>query len=240
MSYDPELTYSHVAIQAEASERVAFIRRTYAHLAGAILAFVGLEYVLLQVLTPAAVFGVFGGSPFSLLFLMLAFLGASWLAQIWARSETSRFIQYCGLGLFVVVQALIFVPILYYATHRMEGDGGHLIATAGILTLCVFAGLTVAVFITRKDYSFLGPFLSVGAFLALGLILVAVVFQGLNLGMWFSFLMVALMSGYILYQTSGIMLHYRTDQHVAAALALFSSVATMFFYVLRILMASRR
>jgi FtsH-binding integral membrane protein len=240
MSYDPELTYSRVAIQAEASERAVFIRRTYAHLAGAILAFVAIEYVLLQVLTPADVLGVFGGSPFSLLLLMGAFLGASWVAQIWARSETSRVIQYCGLGLFVVVQAFIFVPILYYATHRLEGDGGHLIATAGILTLCVFGGLTAAVFITRKDYSFLGPFLTVGTFLAIGLIFVAIIFQGLNLGMWFSFLVVALMSGYILYQTSAIMLHYRTDQHVAAALALFSSVATLFFYILRILLASRR
>jgi hypothetical protein len=36
------------------------------------------------------------------------------------------------------------------------------------------------------------------------------------------------------------MLHYRTDQHVAAALALFSSVALLFYYVLLALMGSRR
>jgi FtsH-binding integral membrane protein len=169
---------------------------------------------------------------------MVAFMGASWLAQSWARSETSRLVQYLGLGLFVVIEAVIFVPILYVAENRFGDD--HLIGTAAILTLSVFGGLTAAVFITRKDYSFLGPFLTVGSFLALGMILVACLFQGLNLGMWFSFGMVALMSGYILYQTSNIMLHYRTDQHVAAALALFSSVATLFYYVLRILMSSRR
>ncbi len=238
MSYQSEMQYPHVAIQAEASERAAFIRRTYAHLAGAILAFVGLEYVLLQVLSPDMVLGLFGHSPYSLLLLMVAFMGASWLAQSWARSETSRLIQYLGLALYVGIEAVIFVPLLYFATERL--DAPQLIGTAGILTLCVFGGLTAAVFITRKDYSFLAPFLTVASFLVLGLILVACLFQGLNLGMWFSFGMVALMSGYILYQTSNIMLHYRTDQHVAAALALFSSVATMFYYVLRILMSSRR
>jgi FtsH-binding integral membrane protein len=36
------------------------------------------------------------------------------------------------------------------------------------------------------------------------------------------------------------MLHYRTDQHVSAALALFASVALMLWYVLRILLNSRR
>ena len=54
--------------------------------------------------------------------------------------------------------------------------------------------------------------------------------------MFFSFAMVALLSGYILYDTSNVMLHYRTDQHVAAALALFASVATLFWYILRIVM----
>jgi FtsH-binding integral membrane protein len=36
------------------------------------------------------------------------------------------------------------------------------------------------------------------------------------------------------------MLHYRTDQHVAAALSLFASVAMLFYYLLLILMGSRR
>ena len=54
-----------------------------------------------------------------------------------------------------------------------------------------------------------------------------------------SFAMVALVSAAILYQTSNIIHHYRTDQHVAAALALFASIATLFWYILRILIATR-
>jgi len=44
-------------------------------------------------------------------------------------------------------------------------------------------------------------------------------------------------ASYVLYYTSQVMLHYRTDQHVAAALALFAAVATLFWYILRIVMA---
>jgi FtsH-binding integral membrane protein len=70
----------------------------------------------------------------------------------------------------------------------------------------------------------------------MALIVVSIVF-GFNLGVWFSALMVVMACGYILYYTSNIMHQYRTDQYVAAALALFASVALLFWYVLRILMS---
>jgi FtsH-binding integral membrane protein len=51
--------------------------------------------------------------------------------------------------------------------------------------------------------------------------------------------MIVLASGYILYDTSNVLHRYRTDQHVAAALALFASVAILFWYVLRLFMSRR-
>jgi FtsH-binding integral membrane protein len=51
--------------------------------------------------------------------------------------------------------------------------------------------------------------------------------------------MVALAGGAILFDTSNVLHRYPTDRHVAAALALFASVALMFWYVLRIFMATR-
>jgi FtsH-binding integral membrane protein len=230
-----EFSYPSVVAAAPADARAAFIRRTYAHLAGAILVFVALEAMLLTLFSPEAVFQALAFSNYSWLFVLLAFMGASWVAQSWARSETSPALQYCGLALYVVVQALIFLPLLSVAAHYVPG----LIPTAGVLTLAVFGGLTLSVFVTRKDYSFLGPILSVASFIALGVIVAAIFFQ-YPLGLLFSFAMVALLSGCILYQTSNILLHYRTTQHVAAALALFASVATLFWWILRILMILNR
>ena len=48
-----------------------------------------------------------------------------------------------------------------------------------------------------------------------------------------------LAAGSILYNTSNVLHHYRTDQHVAAALNLFASFALLLYYVLMIL-SSRR
>lgn len=224
-----------VAARAASSDRATFIRRTYAHLAGAILAFMGVEVLLFKVLGEAGqqqVLQMLMFTRFSWLIVLLAFMAASWLAQTWARSETSSAMQYAGLGLYVVAEAVIFLPLLIIAEHYMP----RAIPTAGILTLGVFGGLTLSVFVTKKDYSFMRPILCVGSLIALGVI-VAGVLLGFNLGLFFSFAMVALMSGYILYYTSQVMLHYRTDQHVAAALALFAAVATLFWYILRIVMA---
>ena len=236
MSY-AEYGYDSPAAVAQPSDRAAFIRRTYAHLAGAILAFVGLEALLLQVVPGELIQQTFFHSQYSWLLVLLAFMGASYLAQYRARSQTSVAMQYLGLGLYVVAEAVIFLPLLYIASYYC--DSPKVIPTAGILTLAVFAGLTLSVFVTRKDFSFLGPILTVGSLIALGLIVVAI-FVGFDLGTLFSAAMVVLMSGYILYYTSNVMLHYRTDQHVAAALALFAAVATLFWYILQLVMSMNR
>jgi len=49
--------------------------------------------------------------------------------------------------------------------------------------------------------------------------------------------MLLLVGAMILYQTSNVIHHYHTSQYVAAALGLFSSLATLFWYVLRLLMS---
>jgi FtsH-binding integral membrane protein len=223
-----------IAIRASESARAAFIRRTYAHLAGAILAFICLETVLLQLPgIEEIVIRMISGHAWIIVFLM--FMGVSWLANSWAHSNTSPGIQYMGLGLYTLAEAVIFLPLLYIAkTYYPQA-----ITTAGILTLAMFAGLTLTVFITRKDFSFLGPILCLGSMLAFGFIIVSLLI-GFSIGLVFSWAMVALISGYILFYTSSILHHYRTDQHVAAALALFSSIATLFWYILQIVMSSSR
>src|SRR5947209_11297124 len=115
MSYAYEYSYP-LAARAPASERASFIRRTYGHLAGAILAFVALEAVLVRALDVPEVRNVFIGlfsSTASILILFGAFIGVSFLANSWAMSSTSRTLQYLGLSLYVAFEALIFLPLLY-------------------------------------------------------------------------------------------------------------------------------
>jgi FtsH-binding integral membrane protein len=225
---------------AEPTARAAFIKQTYAHLAGAILVFAGLEGVLVNtLLNNEAARNLLRQTfmmPYSWVVLMIAFMGVSWLANSWAHSEVSRGVQYAGLGLYILAEAVIFLPILYIAAEYYPGD---VIPKAGAMTLAIFGGLTMAVLMTGHDFSFLRTALVIGGCLATGLVLVGAI-MGFSLGLWFSFAMVAFACGCILYDTSNIMHHYRTDQYVAASLALFASVALLFWYILRIVMEANR
>jgi FtsH-binding integral membrane protein len=108
-----------------------------------------------------------------------------------------------------------------------------------LLTGRLFAGLTLVAVTTRADFSFLRGVLVLGSLLALGLIVASLLF-GFNLGVIFAVVMVGLAAAAILYSTSNVMLHYRTDQYVGASLSLFVAVALMFYYVLMILDSLRR
>jgi FtsH-binding integral membrane protein len=242
-----------LAIEADRSERAAFVRRTYAHLACAILAFIGLETAIFAGLRPFVGAPAFDNalrsalsSQFSWLIVMVAFIGVSYLANYWAFNGGSPALQYAGLALYVVAEAIIFIPLLYVAMFLIPPTGGvpgtanlDLVGQAGILTLCLFAGLTAAVFMTGKDFSFLGPIIGMASFIAFGVIICAMLF-GFGLDLWFSLAMIVLAAGSILYNTSNVLHRFRLDQHVAASLSLFASVALLFYYVLLALMQSRR
>lgn len=238
MSYLVDGYHGDSAATAPASERVRFIRRTYAHLAVAVMAFVGLSATLIgSGAAETIIRDVFLANQFSWLLLMVLFIGGTFAAQSMAQARRSVGTQYAGLALYVGLYTLLFVPILTIASQPKYGGSAALPIQAGIVTLVAFGALTLAVFVSGKDFSFLGPVLMVGSFVALGVILAAVLF-GFSLGLVFCAAMVALFAGFIIYDTSNILHRYGTDEHVAASMALFGSAAMLFYYILRIFMIS--
>jgi FtsH-binding integral membrane protein len=238
MSYADAGAWSNdrFVIDAPLDARVAFIRRTYFHLAVAVAAFAGLLAALLTIKAVEDVAASALSFRFSWLFVMGGFMAASYVAQSWAQNATSKTMQYAGLSLYVVAQAIIFVPIMLAARNLEDATGTSIIGPAGLITVVTFAGLSAIVFITKKDFSFMRSFLVAAGWAAMAMVIFAVLF-GFDLGILFSGAMVLLACGWILYDTSNVMSHYRTDQDVAASLALFASVALLFWYVLRIVMA---
>ena len=229
-------------------QRVRFLRLTYLHLLIAILAFVGIEWMLFRfaydsVVWPMTEFSL--GGRFNWLAVLAAFMAVSYIADRWAESNTSRGVQYLGLGLYVIAEAIIFIPLLVIAQHHSaeflakHGQEAHIIRDAALLTIALFSGLTLSVFISKKDFSFLRSGLMLASSLALGLIIMSIAF-GFGLGMLFSVAMIVLAAGYVLYYTSRILAHYNPSQYVAASLALFSCIALMFWYMIRLLMKLRQ
>lgn len=219
---------------ADESARAGFIRRTYTHLFGAVAALIGIEAVIFAVVPQAQMMRVIQGiSPWTWLIALGLFMVVGWVARSWASNGASPQKQYAGLGLYVVAEAVLLFPLLYVAVVYVAPKTPLM---AAAITLLVFGGLTGFVFATGADFSGIGKFLALGGIAAFAAIAAGIVL-GFSLGLWFSVAMVALASGYILYDTSNVLHHYRTDQHVAASLALFASVVLLFWYVLRILMA---
>src|SRR5262249_27896901 len=152
------------AATAAPSERAAFIKRTYLHLAGAVLAFVGLEALLFSSGAAEQIIkDVFLANRMSWIALLALFIGGGMGAQSMARSRMPVGVQYAGLALYVLLEVLIFLPILYIAISPQFGGNINLPLQAGVVTLAVFGGLTIAVFVSGKDFSFLGPFLWVAS-----------------------------------------------------------------------------
>ena len=232
---------ARAAAQASSADRARFITRTYLHLVAAIGVFAALELLWFATPLAQAMFSVLAQGRFAWLIFMAAFVGVSYLANHWALNSVSKTKQYLGLGLYTVAESILFVPLIglaLVAGSGPDGDAG-ILPKAMLITLTLFGGLTGVVFITRKDFSFLRSVLLFGGFAALGLAFASAIF-GFTLGMAFSYAMIALACGYILYDTSNVLQHYRTDQYVGAALALFAAVMLLFWYVLRILLDRRR
>jgi FtsH-binding integral membrane protein len=219
---------------AAVDERASFITKTYLHLAAAIAAFVGLEAILLNAPGVEEFVRFAFGTRFGWFAVLGAFMLVSYVADKWARTSVSPTMQYVGLWLYVAAESVIFVPLLYIAISMDP----NIIASAAAVTLGLFGAMTLAVFITRKDFSFLRSFLVFGSFAALGFILLAI-FTHISIGPFFLYAMITLACGYILYDTSNVLHHYRIGQHVAASLALFASVALLFWYVLQLFMSRR-
>jgi FtsH-binding integral membrane protein len=212
-------------------QRVVFVQRAYMHLLGAVL---GLCLALTALFQSGLAQRMAGALAGHWLLVLGGFMVVGWLGSRVAMTARSLAAQYAALFAFVLAQALILCPLLLVAQVHYPG----VILQAAVVTIAGFTTLTAIVFFTRKDFSFLGTFVRWGFLLALVLIVASIV-VGFSLGLLFSAVMVVLAGAAVLHDTSVIVNHYPEDRYVGAALALFASVAVMFWYVLRILMSLR-
>lgn len=228
-----------IVADAPAADRAAFFRRTYGLVAASFGAFaVTLFALFVSGIAETFMRSIAGVGSWGMLGVMVLFWLGTTAAQSLAFNRASRTAQYAGLGIYVLLQALIFVPLIYYTAIVTKGNPGEILIPACLATGALVVALTAVVFMTNMDFSFLRVAIVIGSICALGVIVVSL-FAGWSLGAWFSIAMIVLMATVILYQTNEVKNTMETDQHVAAAFVLFSSFVTLLFYVIR-LFAGRR
>ena len=223
------LSYQAPVSELAAEDRSQFIWKCYAHVVGAILAFAGISaYLLSSGISERIAAPMLG----NWLLVMGAFMLVGWGASHVAHRVRSTGAQYAALAAFVFAEAIIFAPLLFVAEAMAPGT---IDSAAGVTALgCI--GLIATAMITGKDFSFLRGLLVWGFFVALAIIIGGVLF-GFELGTWFSVAMIGFAGAAVLYDTSNILHHYPQDKYVAASLALFASIALMFWYVLQLFMS---
>ncbi|UOU97736.1 Bax inhibitor-1 family protein [Chryseobacterium daecheongense] len=223
-----------LVVHSSEVEKADFYKKVYLHVALAVLAFIGVETVLINIV-PVEMISLMFAQKYTWLLIIGVFWLASILANKWSLSQ-SRSTQYMGLGFYILLEAVIFLPLLYIAVGY--SGGGTMIFQAAMLTIAMFAGLSAVAFTSKKDFSFLRNIIIIGGFISIGLIVAGAIF-GFNLGLWFSVGMVILASASILYETNKLKDTYTTGQYVGASLQLFASIMLLFWYILRILMSRR-
>ena len=216
------------------TDRISFYKKTYAHVAGGVLIFVLFEYLLLQSETIVEfMFSMAEG--YRWLIMLGGFMLVTNYAERMTMKTTNKNTQYLAYSLYIFAEALIFVPLIYIAAFYMD-SGPEILNQAAIVTLALFTGLSAVVFVTKKDFSFIKTGLTIGFFIAIGLIIAGTLF-GFNLGLWFSVGMCLLAGGSILYQTSNLVNKYSTEDYIPASLGLFASLMLLFWYVLSIFLS---
>ena len=232
--YDPYAASMEMfAIDAQLQERLAFLRRVYVHVFGAILLLIGLEFLYFVVPVGQSTIATMIMQTFGRMWIvaLIGVIAACWFAQKLAYSGASAATQYAGLGLYVVAESIFLIPAIAFALFRDP----NILGKAAFMTFAITGGLSLVVIVSRKDFSFLRNALYLGGIALFAIGIASFFFGGFNLGILFSALVVVLMCGYILYETSLIMNHLPTTAHVAGALMIFGSMAELFRHLIYIL-----
>ena len=206
------------AASVSTTDRLTFIKKVYSLLAmsmgtASVGAYLGSGPLLLLV------------APNMMLFFILQF------ALIIFASFASRRpgLNMVALFSFTTVSGLTLGPLLYQV-------GPSIAAEAFALTAITFAGLSLYVVYSRKDFSFMSGFLMTGLIvLVVGGLLNMFFIQSGMMHFVMSGASVLLFSGFILYDTSNILRYYGTDEYVSATLALYLDILNLFIALLSIL-----
>jgi modulator of FtsH protease len=223
-SFTPE------AMSLVGTARLAYIRKVYTYFSFAIAAGIGGALIAMN----SSLVYFFAEHPFIGIIL---FIGMAIFASASAGNPTRALPTLLG---FTFVSGLFISPTLFAIAHGyIRGTGPSVIYDALFLTSLVFGSLTAYVFITKKDFSYMGASLTIGLFMVIGISLVNLFVQSSTIDLALSSIIVILFSGFILYDTSRILKNAHEIPPTLAALNLYLDFLNLFMAILRLLSRSR-
>ncbi len=208
-----------MAADATAEARLNFIRLTYVMFTASVLTAVIGGIISLN--TPLANL-VMAFAPWSLLAILPLSIGAQMVSDKPNLGTAALFGFALLLGIIIAPVVNLYSP--------------NTVTQAGALTVLIFGALTAYVFITRKDFNFIGGIVFVGLIACFGAgLLNYFVFKNSGFSYWIAWGVLLFSAGFVLYDTSNIMQRYPLNQPAGAALGLLISFFNIFMSLLRIL-----
>jgi len=163
------------------------------------------------------------------LFTMLGALGLIWFAL--PRTANS------SKGLWVVfgITGLLGFGIGPMLNSYMGmANGGQIVATAFSGTGLIFLGLSGYALTSKKDFSFMAGFLMVGLVIAIVAMVANIFLQMPALSLAISSVVILIMSGFILHDTSAIIRGEQTN-YILATVGMYLSIFNIFIHLLHLL-----
>lgn len=212
--------YTTARTQGSAIETNKVLRNTYGLLSmtlifSAIMAVVSMKmnFPYLGLWTLAGYFG-------------LLFLTSALRNSVWGIASVFALTGFMGLTI---------GPILNFYIGALS-NGGQLIAFALGGTGVIFLTMSGIALTTKRDFSWMGKFLTIGIVVAFLAGLGAYIFNIPSLSLAVSSMFILLMSGLILFQTQQIIRGGETN-YIMATVTLFVSIYNLFMSLLHLLMA---
>lgn len=140
-----------------------------------------------------------------------------------------------GIGIVFLITGLLgfgLGPVL--TMYASLPNGGNIITLSLGGTGVIFMGLSAYALTTRKDFSFLGGFLMVGFLLVLLAAVANIFLQIPAMSLMISAVVIMIMSGFILHDTSRI-IHGGETNYVLATIGLYMTIFNIFISLLQIL-----
>mgnify|MGYP003335712386 CR=1 FL=1 len=213
---DASTQRAHGAVLSDSSRKV--LRNTYA-LLGMTLAFsaaVAGTAMALKLPAPGLIITLIGF--FGLMF---------WVNKTAHKAQgllaVFAFTGFLGYTLGPTLSAVLAMP-----------HGSAIVTQALGTTALAFLGLSAVALTTKRDFSFMGNFLMIGSLVAFALSLGAIFFSIPALSLAVCAMVVMLMSGFILFDTSR-MVHGGVDNYIVATVGLYMNIFNLFISLLSIL-----
>lgn len=162
--------------------------------------------------------------------ILAAVYGMSWLV---AKNANSSLGVWLLFG-FTFIMGLLLGPILQHALHLSNGP--QLIGLAAGGTAASFLALAGIASNTKRDFSHLAKFLTIGFVLVILAIVANFFFQVPVLSLTISAVIVLLMAGFILFEINQVVRGGQTN-YIMATMSIYISLHNMFANLLHLLMA---